>query len=154
MSTLREAGSADAASDKTEATERPPRDLDDPLVTIPAFDNQGNPRPRWISLSTLLRGVGIDANTSEPGVAVIAQAQCEIRALAQLSLNLGTHDGEDIDFAHLGLALEGISYRLEVASEIFDSIQEVRLSKASRTSAEEPPASVGAPPSDDAPGEV
>ena len=132
------------ASVRSDAPER-----GDPLVTIAALDSEGHPRPRWIPLSILLRGVGIGTHSSEPGVAVIAQAQCELRALAQLARNLGTSDGEDIDFADLGLALEGISHRLEVASEIFDAIQEIRLRKARRTTTEEPPAAAEPPPSDD-----
>jgi hypothetical protein len=115
-------------------------------VPVPAFDAEGNPRPRRVRLETLLEAVGIGPNEREPGLPVITQAQSEIIALGELASRIGPDTDELPDISHMGIALIGISRRLDVAIELLDSSQTARRtdegdddSTEAPTSGEEPP---------------
>jgi hypothetical protein len=96
------------------------------FVSVPAFDAEGNPRPKRVNLDTLLEAVGIGPNEAEPGLAVITQAQSELLALGELAAQIRPDTDESPDISHMGVALIGISRRLDVALELFDSIQAAR----------------------------
>jgi hypothetical protein len=105
------------------------------FVTIQAFDAEGNPHPKSISLEVLLRAVGICPEEPEPGLAVLANAQGDLGALAELASRI---EGEpSVNVAELGWALENIHHRLDLVAELFDPIR-----AGVRRSAEEP---AGAP---------
>jgi hypothetical protein len=91
-------------------------------ITVPAFDVEGNPRPRRVRLETLLKAVGIGPNELEPGLTVITQAQSEIMAFGELASQIGPDTDEPPDISHMGIALIAISHRLDVAVELFDPI--------------------------------
>lgn len=144
-----EVGPIDDADEHASAHRNPRRD-GKTRVSVPAFDAEGNPRPKRVNLDTLLAAVGIGPNEPEPGLAVITQAQSEVRALGELASYIDPDTQDPPDISHLGFALIGISRRLEVAVELFDSSQTARRadddgedSTEAPTSGEEPPASDG-----------
>jgi hypothetical protein len=142
-----EIGPIDHADEHASVHPHPQKGVDT-LISVPTFDAEGNPRSRRVRLDVLLGAVGIDLKEVEPGLAVITQAQSEILALGELASRIGPDTDEFPDISHLGIALIGISRRLDVAVELFDSMQTARRtdegdddSTESPTSGQEPPAS-------------
>lgn len=72
-------------------------------------------------LETLFKAVGIDPNELEPGLAVITQARTEIMALGELASQIRPDTHAPPDISHMGIALIGISNRLDIAVELFVS---------------------------------
>lgn len=100
----------------------PPKE-GDVWISVPAFDVEGNPRPQRVRLETLFKAVGIDPNELEPGLAVITQAQTEIMALGELASQIRPDTHPPPDISHMGIALIGISNRLDIAVELFVSLR-------------------------------
>src|SRR5262245_37197350 len=98
---------------------------EDILVPVPAFDPEGNPCPKRVSLDVLLRGVGIDRDGWDPALAIVVQAQTELRVFAELASQLGP-DHRVEDLSELGFALEDICRRLDIAHELLDRPQNAR----------------------------
>lgn len=113
----------------------------DTLVSVPAFDAEGNPRPKRVSLDILLAAIGIRPNEQEPGLAVISQAQSELLALGELASRIGPDTDEPPDVSHMGIALIGISRRLDVAVELFDAMQTARRADEGGSDSTEAPTS-------------
>lgn len=123
-----------------------PRKDGNPRVAVPAFDAKGDPRPKRVNLNTLLMAVGISPHEPEPGLAVLTQAQSELRALGELASQIGQDADESPDISHLGITLLGIYRRLDVAAELFDSSQTARRAGEDGDDSAEAPASGEEPP--------